>query len=215
EDDSWVEEVFRAYPQFAKQLKAFHEEYKFFDEIFGSVANARLTKQALDQVGGIETIKQLKTVNEGISAVDKVYYGSDSAAKEAYLAGIQRQNSQAFSSAVFTGLNILKQSNPQYYEYLTAPYIAASLDQDLMVWHWLEHLNKAAEKNGDLETVRRLNEFAGVLHAKYGLGPNLPEVPEAAERRATFHAEVGREAGEQLDAGIAQCISQELPNASP
>src|SRR5215472_11468084 len=58
EDDSWVEECVRAYPQFAKQLKALNEEYKFFDKTFGSVAGARLTKPALDQVGGIETIKQ-------------------------------------------------------------------------------------------------------------------------------------------------------------
>ena len=206
EDLSWAAPILNN-PELGPKFKQFQEHLKTYETTFGSVANAR----AIQQFGGVEAVKQLKAVGEGIVSVDRVYYGSDLAAKQEYLAGIQRQNPRAFSSAVFTGLNILKQSNPEYYEYLTAPLVAEVLEREF-AWEFLEELNKDAEKCGDHNTINVLNNLAGIFHSKYGLGPNLPEVPEAAERRATFHAEVGRVVGEQLDAGIAQCISRELPN---
>src|SRR5215472_16144081 len=67
EDLSWATPILNN-PELGPKFKQFQEHLKTYETTFGSVANAR----AIQQLGGVEAVKQLKAVNEGISAVDKV-----------------------------------------------------------------------------------------------------------------------------------------------
>lgn len=207
--DTWAAPLLRN-PEIGPLIKAVRDNLKVYKDTFGSVANARYIKQ----LGGVEGIKALKAKHDEVTRVDEIVFGSDIEAKREYFAQVRQQNPQAFLSAVFTGLDALKQSDPQYFEYLTVPYVAEALNKEF-VWEWLEHLNKDAERRGDHQMIEGLNRIAEKFHTKYGLGPNLPEAPEAAERRATFHAEVGRVAGVELDDGIARYLNEQLPNLDP
>jgi hypothetical protein len=197
----------------AERFEAFRDRLKTYQDSFDSVANARLTKQTLDQVGGLEAVKQLRTTHQEIEATDEVFLGGSYAERREYFANLQRQSPESFFSAITSGLEILKQANPEAYRDLTKPYVAEALESSF-VWEYLEELNRLAERDGDAEGIKRLNALAGFLHKEYVLGPNLPESPEAAERRRAFHNDVGNMAGAQIDNGILERIQAELPNAT-
>jgi hypothetical protein len=214
EDDfAWAEPLLRNNPELAQRFDSLRDRLKTYRDSFGSVANARLTRQMVDQVGGLEAVKQLRTTHQEIEATDDVFLGGSYAERREYFANLRRQNPESHSSATMTGLQIIKQGNPEAYRDLTRPYVAEQLEKDF-VWEHLEELNRLAERNGDTETLRRLNLFAGFLHKEYNLGPDLPESPEAAERRKALHHDVESVAGAQIDNGILERIQAELPGAT-
>jgi hypothetical protein len=110
-------------------------------------------------------------------------------------------------------LQIIKQGNPEAYRDLTRPYVTEELEK-AFTWEYLEELNRLAERDGDTEGIKRLNALAGFLHKEYNVGPNIPESPEAAERRKAFHNDVGNVAGAQIDNGILERVQAELPSAT-
>ena len=211
DDYSWAKPLLQN-PQYATKFKAAKERLETYQKTFGSVAGARAFQQQVHALGGVEQLKSIKGRVDQLDAVDKVFYGHDPEAKHQYLTNLRGQDPQAFLNTVANGLAILK-SNPETYNYIVGPFIAEKLREDGL-WHWLEYLHEAATKSGAEEVATLLNQFAGIF-AKHGLGPGREsETGEVAQHRSAFNAQVGRMAGEELDADIVRAINHFAPQVS-
>src|SRR5204863_1177461 len=135
-------------------------------------------------------------------------YSVDPDQQRTVLQSIYEQSPPHFLSALKAGLDLARAKNPDF----IAPLVGERLEND-QVWDWLEEVHAAAVRSGHQVVANLLNSFAGIF-TKYGLGPQLNETGEAAERRHDFNSEVSRTAESALNAAIAFRLEKLMPPGS-
>src|SRR5215472_2426760 len=213
---------------FGPKLQSMHDRLLAFQELYPKVADARAVKEALP--GGLEELKSLISSKREMDEGDLQFFSGDAEQQKPYLQNLQRENPEAFQSAVQVGLELIKAQAPQEWAYLTGHLVGQSLESD-KVWDWLEYIHEQAQSRP--EDVPKLpNQLAGVFQ-KYGLGPrqteqdpNLTRIAQAkgefdkeravwmAERQREFSADADKAVSAALDTDISGQLAKLLPKVS-
>src|SRR5215472_14775784 len=207
---------------FGPKLQSMHDRLLAFQELYPKVADARAVKEMLP--GGLEELKNLISDKREMDEGDLQFFSGDADQQKPYLQNLQRENPEAFQSAVQVGLELIKAQAPQEWSYLTGHLVGESLEAD-RVWDWLEYLHENAVSRPE-DMPKLLNQFAATFQ-KYGLGPkeseqdpNLMRIAQAkgefdkeravwqAQRQKEFNGDTEKAVTGALDTDIASQLTK-------
>jgi len=213
---------------FGPKLQSMHDRLLAFQELYPKVADARAVKELLP--GGLEELKQLQADKRDMDDGDLQFFSGDIEQQRPYLQNLQKENPDAFQSAVQVGLELIKAQAPQEWAYLTGHLVGESLIQD-KVWDWLEYLHENAVSRPE-DMPKLLNQFAQTFQ-KYGLGPredeqdpNLQRIAQARgefdkeraiwnmQRQKEFNGDTEKSVTAALDSDISGQLTKLLPKTS-
>ena len=177
-------------PEVAKAAQSIWNRMQAYSQV-GSVSQARAFKEAVDNAGGVDALKDLMQKSQEIDSVDSAYYSADPQQQVQLAEQLASDDPEAFVSMTRISNDTWKQLDPEGFAENTRAAIRGTFsevsgtNQQTGTSNWEAHLEALAQalKSGNQEGV---NDLASRLVAWWGQNASKLGFGEQGQKRVSI-----------------------------
>jgi len=153
----WMKPLFaNEDPKVASAAKSMWNRFQVYSQ-FGTPADVRQKIEAIERLGGPEAIDELQRKSQEIDDVDNRWYSADPEQQSELLSSLQKDDPEAYATALQSGIELLKQNQPEVYSELLGETIRENFNA-ASNGKFEEHMQAMADaaRAGDKEALADL-----------------------------------------------------------
>jgi hypothetical protein len=176
----WMKPLFvNEDPKIASAAKSLWNRFQAYSQL-GTAAEIRQRVEAIERLGGPEAIDELQRKSQEIDDVDNRWYSADPEQQSELLSSLQKDDPEAYATALQSGIELLKQNQPEVYSQFLGDTIRENFNA-ASNGHFEEHMQAMADavRAGDKEALTdlavRLAGWFGASREKLGFSASKKE----------------------------------------
>lgn len=215
---AWLKQMY-GNPEYGKQAQALWDQTAAYRQLYPTVAEARIAKEAVEGIGGVDAIQELVQKGQSVDQTDAAFFSGDPQQQSAVIAEMFEEDRDAFTSGVSVSLEVIRQRDPERYGQMTTEILGSMLKPERFDEHIEAFRENANNPEALTQLVNRLVQWAdskGLSQKQKDtrLDPRQQQVAKDKEQlnqeRQSFQQERYKTFSESVDSGVRTDVQKEI-----
>ena len=216
----WLKALYND-PKFGKQAQSLWDRTSAFQQLFQTVQEAKQLKEAIDQVGGVDSLQELVSKAQSVDETDTKFFSGDKTQQAEVVSEMFEEDRDAFESGLVVSLDIIRQRDPERYGRLTSDILTSVLKPERFDEH-IEALRESLQSEDPKVLKQLVSTLVGWADSKglsqkqkpTTLDPRSQQVDKRAkqleEREQGFRAQQYETMRQSVDSAVRADLTTQI-----